>query len=316
MNSIVNRDPFGDYPLAQLLAVQTPSPPPGFHSFWQRAYHAALSHMPSPVLRDTGEVHHQWRLYELSFQSTQDITISGWLLLPLEGRVRRAFVVGHGYAGREGPDYHLPLANAAIYFPCCRGISRSAHAPISQDPYWHVRHDIDKKDQYIMRGCVEDLWLSVSVLEKRFPNVKGHIGLLGISFCGGVGMLALAQDKRIQKAHFNLPTFGHHALRLRIPTTGSGKSLQDFYQQAPYTLVRTLRYYDAAFAARYVSVAVHFALALRDPMVTPPGQFAIYNQVSSEKHLYVLDAGHEQYPNQAQQFHELNAQLVEFFKDL
>jgi len=315
-NSILELDPFGDYPLKQLLKVTTPPAPRDFDDFWQGAYRDALAHYVSPILRDTGRVHEQWKIYELSFISTNEVTIKGWLLAPIDGKVTRAFVVGHGYAGRDGPDLHLLFPNAAIYFPCCRGISKSACEPFSQDPYWHVIHDIDDKDNYIIRGCVEDIWLSVSALEKLFCGAKGHIGLLGISFSGGVGMLALAQDKRVKKAHFNQPTFGNYALRLRIPTYGSGKSVQDFYQRDPYTLIRTLRYYDAAFAAASVTVPVHFALALRDTVVTPPGQFAIYNQVQGEKYCYLLDAGHENYPNQARQFTELNDQLFEFFSDL
>jgi len=316
MNSILEFDPFGDYPLDDLLNVTTPRAPRGFDDFWQGAYRDALAHYVSPTLHDTGRVHEQWKIYQLSFNSTNAITIKGCLLVPLDGKVTRAFVVGHGYAGRDGPDYHLLFPEAALYFPCCRGISDSICESISDDPYWHVIHDIDNRDNYIIRGCVEDIWLSVSALEKLFWGAKGHIGLLGISFSGGVGMLALAQDKRIKKAHFNQPTFGHYALRLRIPTYGSGKSIQDFYQRDPYTLIRTLRYYDAAFAASRVTVPVHFALALRDCVVTPPGQFAIYNQVTSEKHHYLLDAGHENYPNQEQQFAELNTDLIEFFRNL
>lgn len=316
MNSLLDMDPFGDYPLATLLGVTTPPSPRYFNDFWQDVYRHAMLHTPSPILHDSGKVHKHHKLYELSFVSTNSITIKGWLLVPIDENVTRAFVVSHGYAGRDGPDYHLLFPHAALYFPCCRGISESACEPISQDPYWHVIHDINNKDNYIIRGCVEDIWLSISVLKKLYPSVKGRIGLLGISFGGGVGMLALAQDKRIKKAHFNIPTFGHHTLRLRIPTYGSGKSIQDFYQRDPYTLMRTLRYYDAAFAARNVTVPVHFALALRDTVVTPPGQFAIYNQVSSDKKRYILEAGHEEYPNQEQQHAELNTQLFEFFSDV
>jgi len=46
-------------------------------------------------------------------------------------------------------------------------------------------------------------WLSVSVLDNYFSAVKGRIELLGTSFSGGIGGLALAQDKRVSKAHFN-----------------------------------------------------------------------------------------------------------------
>jgi cephalosporin-C deacetylase len=315
MNSIIDSDPFGSYPLEELLNVQTSKAPKDFDVFWHNAYQSALNLSPDPVLTDTGQVHHGWKIFDVSFTSTDSIKLGGWLLVPAVGQVNRAFVVGHGYGGRDGPDYNLPFSDAAIFFPCCRGISRSAIAPFSEDPYWHVIHDIDIKDRYIIRGCVEDIWLSVSVLEFLYPQLADKIGLLGISFSGGVGMLALAQDKRIVKAHFNVPTFGNYQWRLRLPTHGSGKSIQDFYHREPFKLIRTLRYYDAAHAATKVTVPVHFALALRDSVVTPVGQFAIYNQVNSEKHLFVLEAGHDDYPNQEQQSKQLIAELSQFFKE-
>jgi cephalosporin-C deacetylase len=252
----------------------------------------------------------------LRYRSTNGVKIGGWMLLPIDQPPVRAFVIGHGYGGRDAPDLHLPFPDAALFFPCCRGLSRSAMAPISQDPYWHVRHDVDKKEHYIIRGCVEDIWLMVSVIERYLPAVVGRIGYLGISFGGGVGILALAQDQRIARAHVNVPTFGDRHLRLRLPTTGSGRSLQDFFKVDPYTLIRTLRFYDAANAVARISVPMHFALALRDAVVTPPGQFAIYNQCNSEKQLFLLDAGHESYPNQEQQADQLLRELAGFFASM
>ena len=313
MNSILDFDPNGSYPLDELLNIPTLNPPKDFNAFWQRAYQQTLAINPTIELRDTGNCHEHWKIYDLYFQSTNSVKIGGWLLVPANHVVQQTLIVAHGYGGREGPDFHLPFPNAAIFFPCARGISRSAKPPISQQPYWHVIHDVDKKNQYILKGCVEDLWLSVSVLETLYPHLINKTGLIGNSFGGGIGILALAQDKRIAKAHFNVPTFGNHKLRLRIPTTGSGKSLQDFYRKEPYKLIRTIRYYDAAFAASAITVPVHFALALRDPMVTPPGQFAIYNQINSNKQLYVLDAGHDSYPTQEQQNKELMEEVKLFF---
>lgn len=313
MSDICHSDPHYTYCLQDLLTVNTPPAPRDFDAFWQSAYQSAVSVAPNPVFTDTGRLVHGWQVHDICYQSTEGQTIGGWMLLPLDRTPTRAFVISHGYGGRQAPDFHLPFDDAALFFPCCRGISRSATSPYSSDPYWHVRHDVDKKDRYILRGCAEDIWLMVSVIEQRFPDLKGKIGYLGISFGGGVGMLALAQEKRIARAHVNVPTFGNHRLRLRIPTTGSGRSLQDFFAEDPYTLIRTLRYFDAANAAERVSIPIHFALALRDAVVTPPGQFAIYNQVRSEKRLFVLEAGHEPYPNQDQQSQQLLAELADFF---
>jgi cephalosporin-C deacetylase len=124
--------------------------------------------------------------------------------------VTRGVIVGHGYGGRESPDFDLPIADAAFFFPCFRGLSRSRHWPISDNPSYHVLHHIDKRDKYILGGCVEDLWLAVSTIVKLFPTTVGHLAYLGISFGGGIGALALPWDNRIQRAHFNVPSFGNN----------------------------------------------------------------------------------------------------------
>jgi len=306
----------GKFQLDDLLHVKARQAPKAFEPFWQECYQRVLRHRPKISLQDTGETRKHWKIYDVYFESTQGVTIGGWLLLPESGVIRRGFVISHGYSGRTGPDFYLPFDDAALYFPCCRGISRSPHHPISPDPYWHVLHDIDKNDEYIIRGCVEDVWLSVTVLLTLYPHLTNRIGLLGTSFGGGIGTLALAQDHRIAKAHFNVPTFGHHSLRLRIPTEGSGRAVQDFFKREPHKLIRTIRMYDAAFAARLIRVPVHYALALKDDVVTPPGQFSIFNETHSDKQLFVLDAGHQSYPNQNRQYRELKLQLKTFFQDL
>lgn len=310
------QDPFDSFPLEDLLRVSTPAAPKDFNEFWQAAYQQALALNVQPVLRKTAQVHGAWRVYEVSFPSTKQVTIRGWLLLPLAQEPKRGFVISHGYGGRTEPDFHLPFPDAALFFPCARGLGKSAVTPFSTDPYWHVLHDIDKPKEYVLKGCVEDLWLSISAMEQLLPKIKGRIGFLGISFGGGIGALALAQETRIAKAHLNVPTFGNHRLRLRLPTNGSGRALQDFFQRHPRMLLRTLRYYDAANAASSITIPMHFALALRDPVVTPAGQFAIYNQVKSEKQLFVLEAGHDEYPNKEERERALLVELYHFFQTL
>lgn len=309
-------NPFGSFPLGFLLNLKPANGPSDFQDFWLTAYDEALFKRPRAKLIYTGRSRGNWKIYDLYFRSIGGVIIGGWCLIPQHGQPKRGFVVGHGYGGRQEPDFHLPFEDSVLLFPCFRGLSRSLAPPISQDPYWHVLHDIHLKDKYVLRGCVQDVWVSVSVLLNLFPNLAGKIGYLGISFGGGIGALALSQDKRISKAHFNVPTFGDHRLRLRWPTHGSGESVQQFFRKSPKTLLRTLRYFDAATAAEAFKVPVHFALALRDPVVTPPGQFSIYNNTVSKKQLFILDAGHDSYPTQVQQEQSLIESLSLFFSDM
>lgn len=309
-------DPGYGYTLQQLLQIKSPREPVAFDEFWQSRYQKALQLQPSPQLKDTGKNQAGWRIFELNYQSTENFTIRGWLLLPESGVIKRGFVIGHGYGGRDAPDFHLPFKDAALLFFCSRGLSLSSNNHISTEPKWHVLHNIDILQRYIIGECVEDIWLAVSALLRLFPQLSGHLGYLGISFSGGIGALALAYEKRIARGHLNVPAFGHHPLRLRLPSLGSAHSQQQFYCQHKKQTLHVLRYYDAATAAKRINIPMHYACAVYDPCVAPPGQFAIYNATPDNKQLFVLEAGHHDYPQRHDQERKLLKELNDFFKTL
>jgi len=316
MDNPYDFDPTYGYSLDQLLQIKAPKEPGDFDLFWRRRYRKALRRLPRPQLKDTGKTKKGWRIFMLDYDSTDDFVISGWVLLPQSGVIRRGMIIGHGYGGRDQPDYHLPFKDAALFFPCFRGLSLSAKEPISSDPSWHVLHHIDILERYIIGGCVEDIWLAVSAVLRLFPQLEGHLGYLGISFSGGIGALALAYEKRIARGHLNVPAFGHHPLRLRLPTLGSARSQQQFYKQHKKHTLGLLRYFDAATAAKRIKIPMHLACAKYDPCVAPPGQFAIYNAKPKNKELFVLEAGHHDYSLREQQEQQLLKQLEVFFKSL
>ncbi|MEM1442707.1 MAG: acetylxylan esterase [Verrucomicrobiota bacterium] len=309
-------DPTYGYDLDGLLKVKGPDEPKDFASRWQKWRSAALEMKPCPAIRDTGIDQKDWQVFDMEYMSTDDVRIRGWLLLPRKGPVRRGFIVGHGYGGRDEPDFHLPFPDAAILFPCARGISRSHSSHFSAVPSWHVLHNIQDPERYIFRGCAEDLWLGVTALLRLFPHLEGHLGYLGISFGGGVGALALAWEDRIARAHVNVPSFGHQVLRLKLPSQGSAASLQAFSRKHPGVAEKNLVYFDAAIAARHIEIPVHCALALADPMVAPPGQFAIYNSLAGPSSLFVLPAGHMEYADQEEIEGQLLEELESFFEEL
>ncbi len=320
-NNVINAcnysfDPTYGYSLNQLLTVPPPREPQQFDNFWHKRYQHALTVSPQPKIQDTHQDWQGWRVFMISYTSTDNCLIKGWLLIPQSGVIKRGFVIGHGYGGRDAADFHLPFKDAALLFPCFRGLALSAQPNISSDPYWHVLHNINQVDQYILGGCVEDIWLAASALLTLLPTLAGHLGYLGISFAGGIGALALAWDKRFARGHLNVPTFGNHPLRMRLATQGSAHSLQQYYRNHKKSTLNVLRFYDAALAAKRITIPMHCACAKFDPCVAPPGQFAIYNALPTEKQLFILDAGHYNYPNQHQQERQLLTELEQFFAPL
>lgn len=307
-------DPSCGMTLAALQALAPPPAPPGFAAFWQAQYAAARALDPRPALRDSPLVHPDWTVQEITYRSAQDFPIGGWLLRPRQGRVRRGLVIGHGYGGREAPDFDMPVRETALLFPCFRGLSRSAQPPISTDPQWHVLHDIDKRDRYILAGCAADLWTGVSVLSGLFSGLTG-IGYAGISLGGGIGALAAPWDARIDRVHLEVPTFGAMPLWLTLPTVGSAAAVQRYAAAHP-EVIETLRFYDAATAATRLTVPSLIAAARFDPAVAPPCQFTIANARAGHDHheTFVLDAGHFDYPDMAAQHARLRCKVRQFFE--
>lgn len=308
-------DPSQFFQERDLLEIEAPAVPADFEAYWRSRYLTAIQQHPRPEIRHTGRQQNEFEVYDLQFQSTDGVSIGGWVTIPTSHPVRRVLIVGHGYGGCPEPGDNLPLRDAAYVWPCLRGLGRSAIDGVPQDPYYHVQFNLDDRDSYILGGCVEDLWLAVSVAEKLFPASRNRIGLMGISFSGGIGVLAAAWDDRVRMLHVEVPTFGNHELRMTLPSWGSAKALQDFSRKHPDVL-KTLSWFDAAIAAQFVQVPTHVAAALHDPFVAPPGQFAIYNALNCERDLFVLEQGHSEYANQETQQQELLEKLKGLFSKL
>ncbi|MGC1478874.1 MAG: acetylxylan esterase [Chthoniobacterales bacterium] len=308
-------DPSHGYDLAALLKVEAPSAPDDFEEFWRDRYARAVEVKPRVRLKDTGEDRDGWRVWEVVYSSTKRTEIRGWALIPLKEAPRRGFVVGHGYGGRDWPDFHLPMKDAAYLFPCSRGLGKSRHPRVSGDAAWHVLHNIHDRDRYVIGGCVDDVWIGVSALERISPGVVGHVGYLGISFGGGIGAMAVPWDDRIKRAHYCVPTFGNQPLRAKLGSVGSAASVQAFLKRHPEAM-STLGYYDAAISAKFTKQPVHCACALFDPAVAPAGQFAVHNSLAGVRELFVLKAGHFEYPEQSEENERLLREIDDFFRDL
>jgi cephalosporin-C deacetylase len=301
--------------LEDLLAIQPPEAPSGFDDFWKGRYARAIAVDPKPVLGRSKATHPDWQVLDISYTSTGGFAIGGWLLLPHQGPVRRGLVVGHGYGGRDQPDFDLPVEETALLFPCSRGLSRSASPSIPQNPSEHVLQGIERADDYIIGGCVEDLWIAVSALLCLYPWLSGHIGYSGVSFGGGIGALAMPFDARIARGHLVVPTFGDRPLSLTLPTVGSAQGVQIYAKTHP-GVGEMLRLFDAASAATRITVPMLTAVALFDPAVAPPCQFAVANALPKYNETFILDAGHFDYDGSAMQKAVLSDKVRQLFKAL
>jgi len=306
-------DPAYGMDLAQLLAISPPEPPQDFAAFWRSRYAVALALDTQPQIQATGQELGRHTVYDLRYRSVDGVEIGGWLLVPMDVPPVKGVLVGHGYGGRESPDALAGLDDAVLLFPCFRGMGLSPVAGLSDQPSLHVLYGIQERDRYVLGGCVDDLWLGVSALLALFPEVTGRVAVMGISFAGGIGALAAPWDNRIGRLHIEVPSFGHQALRLTLPSVGSCEAVRDYQRQHRFNAMETLAYYDAASAARHLAIPTLVAAAQFDPVVPPPGQFAIYNAIPEAwRKLFLLPAGHFDYSGKAAREQSLQEEVVRF----
>lgn len=311
-------DPAYGLDLDGLLKVGAPdNAPEDFAEFWQGMYRRALSTPVEPRLGDkAGTTADGLDVFEVSFTSLGGVRIGGWVVAPAEGSVERGFVVGHGYAGREEPEPGLPAPRAAGIYFVARGLPTKTVMPgVPSDAFGHVLQGIESRDEYIIGGCVADIWCAATALTELFPEAARRLDYTGVSFGGGIGALALPWDERFAAAHLAVPTFGNHPLRVTLDCVGSGAAVRARYLEVPRVL-DVLAYFDAATAARHVRIPVQVAPALFDPSVPPPGQFAVANALAGPVSMEVLAAGHcMEYPEYEQEMLALEAVMRDFFAE-
>lgn len=307
-------DPTYGYDLEQLLAVQAPATPSDFADFWRQTF-AEASHMPLNLSsREVECPEAGYRLFHVQYDSLGAVRIGAWVTIPTSGEFHGGTVVGHGYGGREAPNFDLPLPPGPAIFFCARGFHRSAHRTIPNEAMRHVRHGIESRETYVLRGCAADIWASASALIQMFPEAGQSLRYFGGSFGGGLGALALPWDNRFRKGFLDVPTFGNHPLRLTVPCVGSGESVRLYHARHP-EVARVLPYFDAAIAAKFIQIPICVAAALFDPAVVPPGQYCVYNSLGGPKELYIRTAAHFSGPREAEENAELNDHLTRFFHD-
>lgn len=284
-------DPTYGYSQLQLEAIVPPPSPADFSEFWQDTYRQVVALRPQYELQEIACPREDWQLFALTFRGWGDFSVGGWLLKP-RGKMVQGMIVGHGYGGRDGPDpWDLLNPFTAYLYVCGRGFNRSARAELPNNSFEHVVYDIQARERYLIRFCVADLWTATSVLLAMHPELAGQIGYNGSSFGGGLGALAVAWESRWSKAVLDIPTFGHHPLRLTMPMVGSGQAVSDYHRKHP-EVREVLGYYDAATAVTFSTCPCLLGVALFDPAVPPPGQWAIANAYGGRKQMVVHAAAH------------------------
>jgi cephalosporin-C deacetylase len=307
-------DPTHGYSLDELLAIVPPSPVADFETFWRETYARTRATPLNISLEPCRFSNQDVEAFEIYFDGLDGFRCGGWLTRPRHEKPLRGVVHSHGYGGRISPETAVPGPPAVVLYPCARGFSLSARSDLPADTPEHVIHHLQSRDEYIHRGCVADIWASVTALLELHPEFEGKIDFIGGSFGGGIGALALPWDDRFHRAFLRVPSFGHQPLRTTLPCTGSGQYVSAMLREHPELLTQVLAYYDSAVAAQFTRLPVLVSPALFDPAVPPPGQFAVYNALTGPKAVHIIEAGHFTWRGLVLATRDQNARAAQWFE--
>ncbi|MFK4789366.1 acetylxylan esterase [Microbacterium sp. ZW T5_56] len=230
---------------------------------------------------------------EIRYTAGDGTVLGAWIARPRDRAPRVVVVHSHGYGGRERPEFARVPDDAAVVFPLARGLgalNTGVGAPSERDE--HVLFGIDDPQSYVLGACVRDLWLTQNIADELWGPLPHY--LVGESFGGGVGALALPWDDRFIGATLVVPSFGQYDERLVAPCHGSGEAVRRYAAEHPEAR-GVLRLFDASSAATFARVPVRIEAALWDAHVPPPGQFGVAAGFR-DRELMVLPAGHAEYP--------------------
>ncbi|WP_433675371.1 acetylxylan esterase [Microbacterium gorillae] len=230
---------------------------------------------------------------EIHYTAVDGTVLGGWVARPRDRAPRVVVVHSHGYGGRERPEFDRVPDDAAAVFPLARGLgalNAGVGAPSERDV--HVLFGIDDPERYVLGACVRDLWMTQNIADELWGELPHY--LVGESFGGGVGALALPWDDRFVGATLVVPSFGQYDERLAAPCHGSGEAVRRYVREHPEAR-EVLRLFDASTAAAFARVPVRVEAALWDTHVPPPGQFGVAAGFA-DRELVVLPAGHAEYP--------------------
>ncbi|KRC61623.1 hypothetical protein ASE14_12335 [Agromyces sp. Root81] len=282
-----------EYSLTALLTpAARPEEPADFEEFWRGTFEEfGTGSVPWELARDL-DATATHRVTEIRFESSADEPTVAFVMVPhVESDLRRGLVIGHGYGGRTAPDLDQVPADTAAIFPAAPGTAPNASSRFPALPDEHVLAGIAHRDTYSHRFAAADVWRAATVLIDTAPAVGGALDFSGGSFGGGIGAMALPWDARFRRASLDVPSFGHHAIRLTRQCSGSGEAVRRHLQLHP-EVRPVLDYFDAAIAASRIRIPVHVAAAVLDPAVDPRGQFAVYHALTGPRRLSVRANGH------------------------
>jgi cephalosporin-C deacetylase len=232
-------DPTYGYNKAQLQEIRPPADVPhDFEAFW-RATFSESSAVPLRLeVEPVESLSAGWTMNVMRYNTLNEVRVGAWVLAPADAsRIRRGFVVGHGYGGRSAPQWPLSFDDAAYIFPCAPGFDLSVSPGIPNNAAEHVVFGIVSRQTYVSARVRSVAVAAATVLIELHPAVATRLYYSGESFGGGWARSCCRGTSAFRRAHIVVPTFWPPSLRLQCRAPVVEKQCASFMHSNPASLM-------------------------------------------------------------------------------
>ncbi len=274
--------------------------PPDFEAFWSHTRTELDSVDPD---MQTSDLRHDrdatLRLRRLTFRSLHGTPVSGYLVT---GPGPRPLIVhSHGYGSRTEVQWHWAEQGVDVLGVDIRGFGMSAEAVSGLSRSGYVLTGIQSPETSILRGAVCDYARALQVGRLLLGDSMTRLVAHGISFAGGLALMAEAVLHTVDVLVVGVPTFGWADGRHFSVELGSGAEVSAYIARRPQAaedIALVLRYFDTMAFAPDVSCATLVGLGLQDVVVPAKTVYAIANHLAGPHEIMEFPVSHTEHPDE------------------
>jgi cephalosporin-C deacetylase-like acetyl esterase len=282
------------------------SKPADFDAFWQTAKDELAKVPPNFKVTEVPKLNtDNRRVYAIEMQSLDNMTIRGWMTIPINKNKNKKFAVLLGLPGYQvnldpivGMDEDLAIITLNV-----RGQGNS-RGPIDTRRDEFIFYHIEDRDKYVMRGVIMDCLRGVDFIFSRPELNHNNILASGGSMGGFLAIATASLDKRVKLCSAQNPIFCD-VRNLVGAVDWPMSSIKKYVAIQPALtmgkVLDNLDYYDVKNFATNLDCSAIMGIGLLDPFAPPANEYAAYNNIPGKKRIMVFkDLGHEvsqQYKN-------------------
>jgi cephalosporin-C deacetylase len=276
--------------------------PPDFERFWAKTLEELRNVDPRVRLTPmTGEDDRTLEVSWLTFCSLGGVEVNGYSIASKSDEPRPLVVHSHGYGARCDIQRKWAKAGCNVVGIDIRGFGRSDAAVPARSRWGYVLTGIESPETSVLRGAVCDYLRTMEIARDLFKGRTTRHLTHGLSFAGGIALMAEALGGLSNLLVLGVPTFGWAEGRYFLVKSGSGAEIARYLEARPEhaeDVMLVLRYFDAMNFAGLVSCDTLLGLGLHDPVVPAETVYSIANHLSAPVEIMEFPVSHTALPEE------------------